>query len=226
MVNLSDRVAAFAEELQRTLEGVLPGQFRITSIQAEDSQRFILRVADKTAPKRARIPLFVDGEPLADLSITQHLSLDRTDTHLKTVKSDLRVFSRLERTPLLRLEYQHDMRSAPIAHWQMHAERGAFSHLLARANHHRSANARKPNALSSYTCQSVENDSGHASKMYCSFSSQTAGWTASPAGNVLSSAAARHGVDVNSPPQFGTLPQKPLVSCKIWAGMSARHPLT
>ncbi|HLR93057.1 MAG TPA: hypothetical protein VK053_00905 [Jiangellaceae bacterium] len=149
MTNLAQRVAAFAEEVQQTLEGVLPGDFHISSIQAKDAQRYILRVGDASAPHRARIPLLIDGEPLADLSITEHLSLDRTGTHLKTVKSDLRVFSRLERTPLLRLEYQFDMRSAPIAHWQVHAERGAFSHLLTRANHYRSMNARNPNALSS-----------------------------------------------------------------------------
>jgi len=149
VVHLAEQVAEFAEELQQTLEGVLPGEFRITSMQAQNAQRFIIRVEDSSTQDRVRIPLLVDGEPLAELSITEHLGLDRTATHLKTVKSDLRVFSRLERTPLLRLEYQHDMRSAPIAHWQVHAERGAFSHLLTRANHHRSTSARKPNALSS-----------------------------------------------------------------------------
>lgn len=39
-------------------------------------------------------------------------------------------------TPLLRLEYLRDPHTAPSAHLQIHAQRGALSHLLSRAGHH------------------------------------------------------------------------------------------
>lgn len=41
------------------------------------------------------------------------------------------------------------MTSAPIAHWQLHAERGAFTHLLSRAHAHRPRLVGRPHDLSS-----------------------------------------------------------------------------
>ncbi|WP_147261939.1 hypothetical protein [Blastococcus sp. TF02A-26] len=77
------------------------------------------------------------------------LGLDRSGTYLKTVRSDFAVKSTLDRTPLIRLDYRADMGRAPSSHWQVHAERGAFSHLLARANAVDSSRVGKPHDLSS-----------------------------------------------------------------------------
>lgn len=110
--------------------------------------RYIVQPAGASTAER-RIPVHVDGEHLADLGVSLYLDMDRTGTYLKTVRSDVTLHSVLDRTPLLRLEYRADMHTDPIAHWQIHAERGAFSHLLARAHAHRPDRVGKPHDLSS-----------------------------------------------------------------------------
>lgn len=148
MASLEERSAQFASELQTTLDGVLPGERTIVSQRAAGTHRYLVQPLGDSAAER-RIPLYVAEEHLADLGVILHLDLDRTRTHLKTVRSDVVILSVLDRTPLLRIEYRHDMRSEPIAHWQVHAERGAFSHLLARAHEHRPRRVSRPHDLSS-----------------------------------------------------------------------------
>lgn len=80
------------------------------------------------------IPLFVDETPLASLMFTYHLAMDHQNQYLKIIKSNFTLYSDLERTPLLRLEFLANANNCPAAHWQFHADRGAFSHLLARAH--------------------------------------------------------------------------------------------
>jgi hypothetical protein len=138
VTTLEERSQAFAQEVQDTLDNVLPGQREIVALRAEGGgDRYLVQPRD-----RQRIAIYVDGEALAELLISFYLDLDRTDQYLKTVRSDLKLYSLLDRQPLLRLEYRADMHSDPISHWQFHAERGAFSQLLARAH------ARDPNRVS------------------------------------------------------------------------------
>jgi hypothetical protein len=125
---LEGRAAAFAQEIQL--------------------ERFIVQPKGETAADR-RIPVYVDGEHLASLSVSLYLDLDRTGTYLKTVRSDTAIHSVLDRTPLVRLDYRADMHTEPIAHWQFHAERGVFSHLLARAHMHRPDQVPRPHDLAS-----------------------------------------------------------------------------
>jgi hypothetical protein len=75
--------------------------------------------------------------------------MDAVDQYLKAVRMDLAVHSTLDRAPLVRVDYRADMHSDPIAHWQMHAEQGAFSHLLARAHAVRPKVVASPHDLSS-----------------------------------------------------------------------------
>ncbi|MCA0145598.1 hypothetical protein [Blastococcus sp. LR1] len=127
--SLEGASARFATDIEDTLVGVLPGSHRIVSRRAPDLERYVV------GPEgRHDIPLLVGGEVLATLSLAMFLSLDRSETFLKTVRSDFIVKSTLHRQPLIRLDYRADMDRAPSAHWQFHAERGAFSHLLARAH--------------------------------------------------------------------------------------------
>jgi hypothetical protein len=145
---LADLCATFAEELHATLAGVLPGAPRIVSRKYEIGDRYVVRPDGATA-REQRIALFVGGERVAWLSVSLYLDLDRDRTYLKTVRSDIAVTSELDDTPLLRVEYAADMRRDPIAHWQVHAERGAFSYLLTRAHLHRPRRVPKPHDLSS-----------------------------------------------------------------------------
>lgn len=84
--------------------------------------------------------------------------LDRAGDYLKTSKTDFRVFSKIDRTPLLRLEYDSEASVVPSSHWQFHAERGAFAHLLTIASLTR--DVRGPGTCRSSTCPSEVNASG------------------------------------------------------------------
>lgn len=145
--DLAERSAAFAQEVQATLDAVLPGIRRIISRRSENTNRYIVQ-PEGHEPRDRRVAIGVGGEHLADLGLSLYLDMDRTGSYLKTVRSDITIHSVLDRTPLVRLEYRADMRTVPIAHWQFHAERGAFSHLLARANAHRPDWVTKPHDLS------------------------------------------------------------------------------
>ncbi|QOR70293.1 hypothetical protein IM660_17075 [Ruania alkalisoli] len=131
--DLAARSAAFAEDVQRLLDAVLPHDKRIISV--EFAQRYVIRPEGEGAYSQ-RIPLFIDGERYADLSFSLHQELDRRNEHLKTSRTDFAVYSSLDRQPLVRMEYRADMRSDPVSHWQFHAERGAFTALLAMAHRH------------------------------------------------------------------------------------------
>jgi hypothetical protein len=129
--------------VQATLDGVLPGDRTIISRRAERDDRYVVR------PEAKNVPLLVGGDHLADLAPAVYLGLDRTGEFLKAVRSEFVVKSVLDRTPLVRLDYRTDMNRAPVAHWQIHAERGAFSHLLSRAHAVDESRVGKPHDLSS-----------------------------------------------------------------------------
>lgn len=129
---LGGQAADFAERIELTVRGVLPGQPRIASLRIGD--RVVITAVDANN-ERARVPLYAAGEHVADLSLSLFQSMDRTGQYLKTERSDFVAYSVLDRQPLVRLDYRHDMSAAPISHWQIHAERGALSSLLTKAVH-------------------------------------------------------------------------------------------
>lgn len=94
------------------------------------------------------MPLFIDNELVATWRVSMNMDLDWTGRYLKTSASALSLTSIFESTPLARLEFLSTSHSAPTAHWQFHAERGAFSHLLARASASSAYVTTKPHSLS------------------------------------------------------------------------------
>lgn len=54
---------------------------------------------------------------------------------LAVEESSYKLSADLDRTPVLRFDYVRDATSTPGAHIQVHAHRGALSHLLSRAGH-------------------------------------------------------------------------------------------
>ncbi|MGH9642754.1 MAG: hypothetical protein ACRD3Q_10030 [Terriglobales bacterium] len=124
-MELEEKVIEFAADTQKLLDQVLPG---IRTVKAESrEQRFIVR-ADPDW-----LPLTVKGQHLADLRISFYCGADSTGVYLAVAESYFVLKSKLAKAPLVRLDYLRDMRTAPACHWQVHAERGAFSHLLANA---------------------------------------------------------------------------------------------
>lgn len=146
-MDLREKAAEFAQEVQETLEGVLPGHFQIVSIA--HNGRYVVRPDGKNSAAQ-RIPLFVDGEELASLSVQIYLGEDSSGRYLKTSLSKIAVYSTLDRTPLMRQEFDATLsESAPLAHWHIHADRGALSHLLGRAHAVRQDRVKKPHDMSS-----------------------------------------------------------------------------
>ncbi|RMI14216.1 hypothetical protein [Cellulomonas triticagri] len=142
---LEVRSKAFAGEIGSVLKDSLGTDTQIVSIRYGD--RYAIRPAGET-PAERRIPLTVNGQHLADLAVALYQTLDHSGAHLKTTRTDFGVFSTLDRTPLLRLEYRSDMREDPVCHWQFHAERGAFTHLLSIANSSDARRVPSPHDLS------------------------------------------------------------------------------
>ena len=117
-------------------------------VQAVNGKTTFIVQPSKPDGTPGRVPLLVNGVELAELSIVLYLDLDWTGTFLKNVRTDCAAYSTLERQPLFRMDYRADMQSAPIAHWQFHAERGALTHLLSTAQAYRPRSVESPHLLS------------------------------------------------------------------------------
>lgn len=145
--DLASKAAAFALELAKTLAATLPEAPSVDVQAVEGKSTFIIQPS-RPDGSVARVPLFVDQQKLAELSIVLYLDADKTGTFLKTVRTDCAAYSVLDRQPLFRMDYRADMQSAPIAHWQFHAERGSLTHLLSMAQAHRPKSVDSPHLLS------------------------------------------------------------------------------
>lgn len=134
-----NRVHSQAQELAgrltETIRGALPGAPTVAAIPRDERAWITAIDAGAGAPtKPAEMPIFVGGEVVATWRLSLYLLMDWTGTYLKTTSSRVALTSVLEKTPLVRMEFEDQYSSgAPHAHWQFHGERGAFSHLLARA---------------------------------------------------------------------------------------------
>lgn len=144
---LANKAADFARVLGETLAATLPQTPSVDVQAVEGKSTFIVQPSNPDGSV-ARVPLFVNGARLAELSIVLYLDLDWTGTFLKNVRTDCAAYSVLDRQPLFRMDYRADMQSAPVAHWQFHAERGAMTHLLSMAQAHRPKSVESPHMLS------------------------------------------------------------------------------
>jgi hypothetical protein len=133
MSSLADQAVAFAQELQDTLGRVLPIPGRLMAVHLEDTGRFQVTPEGEEAAER-RIDLRVAGTVVGRLGFTFDLDLDRTAKWLKVVESKIHIRSAVNNAPLVRLEYDHDLEQARIAHWRFHAESGVFTHWLSQAH--------------------------------------------------------------------------------------------
>jgi hypothetical protein len=130
--SLEEQARDFAEEIASLLKGVLPGAPGIQAVRYRD--RFVIRPSGSTNKERG-VPLFVNGERLATLNISLQCGLDSSGRWLTVYSSSFALVADLDRTPVLRFDYQRDMYRAPHAHVQVNAHRGALTHLLSKAGH-------------------------------------------------------------------------------------------
>jgi hypothetical protein len=130
-VNIEQEALKFADELGDVLSRVLPGDFPPPQVLLLED-RFVIHPGKDTRP--TPVPMYAQGEQLASLKVSYSWCADKNNQYLAVEKSLLELFG-VTRAPLLRYDYVRYSHSAPTAHWQIHAERGAFSRLLAHAGH-------------------------------------------------------------------------------------------
>ena len=98
----------------------------------EDSDR-LRAVVDAKVDLRAPQAEFDDT--LAQFSANYKLCVDSYGDHLAVEHSTFVLKATLDRTPIIRWDYDRDAKGKPSSHVQMTAHRGALSHLLSRLNH-------------------------------------------------------------------------------------------
>jgi hypothetical protein len=100
-------------------------------------------VGERVVVEISALGLGRGGQRLAELDIYQRFCLDSTETYLAVEQSVFKVTATVDRTPIVRYDYDRLARSKPSSHIQIHAHRGAISHVLSQAGHP------KPHALES-----------------------------------------------------------------------------
>jgi hypothetical protein len=125
--DLQAAVSEFAAEIQDLLDSVLLGRREVRAVRQGD--KYVVRTGLKAEP----VALRVQDESLATLGLSFRCRLDHVGEYLAVEKSAFVLASTIERRPLIRCEYVRDAHTSPTAHWQVHAERGTFSALLARS---------------------------------------------------------------------------------------------
>lgn len=124
--SLTEQAQRFADDLSATLAGVLPDAPEVVAEKVGD--RVVVR------PERD-VPVKVDGTRLASLEVHLRCRLDSEEHWLAVESSTYKLRLDLDRTPLLRFDYVRDANVVPCSHIQVHAHRGALSHLLSQAGH-------------------------------------------------------------------------------------------
>ena len=128
--DLQHQVEEFGRETAGLLSAALPRlpERPIEILRRE--ARYIVRARGTKG-----LPLYVKGEQLATLDLRLACELDSVGRYLAVEESTFGLLATLDRTPVLRIDYRRDMYAAPAAHIQVHAHRGALSHLLSKAGH-------------------------------------------------------------------------------------------
>jgi hypothetical protein len=123
--DLQAEVERFAEDVGQLLHAVF------SDAPTPVAERRGVRYVVEPEP----VPLTVNGDHLADLSIIQWFCLDSDGEYLAVEKSTFSLAAAGTREPLIRWEFERDAHTKPHAHVHVHAERGAMTHLLSRSGH-------------------------------------------------------------------------------------------
>ena len=118
----------FAQEVQRLLDGTLPGERSIVADEFQD--RFVVRPAVTSDSPTASnpLPVYANGAVCARLSMLFRCRLDRSGKYLAVEQSAF-TLSTSRGKPLVRLEFDQDQ--APAVHWHAHGDRTDLGTLLA-----------------------------------------------------------------------------------------------
>lgn len=90
-------------------------------------------VVDATLPLRESLDQDQGG--LAELSANYKLCVDSYGTHIAVEHSSFTLKAKIERTPIIRWDYDRKPNNKPRSHLQITAHRGALTHILSRLDH-------------------------------------------------------------------------------------------
>lgn len=142
---LAARASGVVRDLQQVVDGVLPDH-GVRFVEHRKGGGILIRpvtVSGDLTP----IPLFMAGRRTATAVVRFSLSVESSTGRFVTETSQFRLAADTDRDPLVRLEYDRAVTRAPAAHWHVHAERGAFTEMLAKAA--ASGRGREPSRISS-----------------------------------------------------------------------------
>jgi hypothetical protein len=122
--SFQDQFTRFAEEVSQLLSDVFVGEHDVLVTHHGDRSRIY-----------GEVPLSVADEVLGRLKVDVWCCPDSRGHYLAVHEANYHLIANLDRTPIIRFEYEREGRSKPRAHVQVHAHRGALSHLLSRSGH-------------------------------------------------------------------------------------------
>jgi hypothetical protein len=136
---LDQRLAAFGDELIELVAAVVPTTVSVGIDKVVKGDRVVALVRlnpsdwDDDRQTLPKVSLTVGGVSCAALAARMTLRSDSSGRYLATTSSAFALYGP-EREPLVRMEYFEDTVTRHAkAHWQIHAERGALSHVLTLA---------------------------------------------------------------------------------------------
>lgn len=129
--SLPTQVQEFADDLGTLLRGVF---LHVPNIEVTDrSPRFLVQPEGQET-HAGGVPLTIGGEELAWLRLSYRCRIDSRNQWMAVSSSEEWVVAQVDRTPILRFDFRRDASWEPCSHIQVHAHRGAMSHLLSQAN--------------------------------------------------------------------------------------------
>ncbi|WP_280200850.1 hypothetical protein [Nocardia cyriacigeorgica] len=122
-------VESFAAQTDRLLQAVFDDAPATSLLHRDGEARSVAK---------ANVPLYASGceRVLARLRVDYRFCRDSRQTYLAVEESKFVLVAEVDRTPIIRFEYDREHHaSKPGAHIQVHAHRGALSHLLSQTGH-------------------------------------------------------------------------------------------
>lgn len=129
----NNAVTAFAGDVERAVSCFPAQNWTIDAELAHPDSDRLRSVVEAKVDLRAAHDK--SGRGLAELAAIYKLCVDSYGNHLAVEHSSFVLNAKLDRTPLIRWDYDRDARSKPSSHVQVTAHRGALSHLLSRLEH-------------------------------------------------------------------------------------------
>jgi hypothetical protein len=131
--DFDSEVVAFTNDVEQALSCFISPRWTIEADLASPDSDRMRSVVDAKVELLGRHD--AKDASLAELSANFKLCVDSHQTHIAVEHSSFVLKARLDRTPIIRWDYDRDARAKPRSHVQITAHRGALSHLLSRLDH-------------------------------------------------------------------------------------------